>query len=382
MNIAYIYPALTTMGGADRVITEKANYFADTCGYQVYIITAHQMGAPLSFPLSPKVQHIDLAVDFNIQYQYGFVKRGLVYLKLIRIYKQKLATLLPMLKLDVVLTTISRDVDFLTSIKDGSYKFAEAHVSKKFVRNNHLLQQRGGWYAIIGKIWASRLEKAIKKFTGLVVLTHNDALKWKGIVDATIIPNAYPFYPATTSTCLSKKIISVGRLEEQKGYDKLIDAWALVHAKHPDWTITVYGEGSLLPMLTKKIASNQLNQSFFIEKPVRNIIDKYTESSIYVMSSTFEGFGMVLVEAMTCGVPVVSLNCPDGPSEIIQEGVDGFLIPQNDITTMAEKIIYLIEHEQVRQTMGSNARKNIQRYSPNVVMQQWVQLFEKYVPKV
>jgi glycosyltransferase involved in cell wall biosynthesis len=381
MKIAYIYPALTTMGGADRVVTEKANYFAETCGYQVFIITAHQMGAPLSFPLSPKVQHIDLAVDFNQQYQYGFVKRGLVYLKLIKLYKQKLATLLPMLKLDIVLTTISRDVDFLTSIRDGSYKFAEAHVSKKYIRNNHLLQQRGGLYALIGKIWAWRLEKAIKQFTGLVVLTHNDALKWESIVKATIIPNAYPFYPAETSNCTSKKVISVGRLEEQKGYDKLVDVWALVHAKHPDWTLTVYGEGSLQPMLTQKITEKHLTHSFIIEKPVRNIIDKYTESSIYVMSSTFEGFGMVLVEAMTCGVPVVSFNCPDGPSEIINVGEDGFLIAPGDIQAMAEKIIYLIENEYARQTMGSNARKNIQRYSPEVVMQQWVQLFEKHVRK-
>lgn len=235
MRIAYIYPALTTMGGADRVITEKANYFADTAGYEVFIITAHQNKQPLSFPISPNVTHIDLDVNFNLQYKHGILKRGLIYFQLLSVYKKRLSETLFRLKPDITLTTISRDIDFLTSISDGSIKIAEAHVSKKFIRNNHLLQQKGGLYKIVGKIWNRKMEKAIRQFDELVVLTHDDAINWQSIRNSVVIPNALPFLPETTSTCQNKMVISVGRLEEQKGYDRLIEAWKLVAQRHPEW---------------------------------------------------------------------------------------------------------------------------------------------------
>ena len=378
MKIAYIYPALTTIGGADRVISEKANYFAEVKGFEVFLITAHQNGLPLSFPLSPKVQHIDLEVNFDEQYKYSFFKRGLVYLKLIKIYKEKLSQLLNKLQVDITLTTISRDVDFLASLKDGSPKFAEAHVAKRFLRNNHLLQQRGGLYGIVGKIWANKLEKAIKEFAGLIVLTNNDAAKWKDLDKnkITVIPNAYPFYPAQKSNCRSKKIISVGRLEEQKGYDKLICAWEIVAKKHQDWTIAIYGEGSLHGELTKMVQDKNLTTSFSINKPVKNIIDKYEESSFLVLSSVFEGFGMVLVEAMACGSPVISFDCPDGPADIIKDGEDGFLVELGNINQLADRIEYLIEHEEKRIEMGKKAAENIKRYDPAIIMEKWVTLFE------
>ena len=379
MKIAYIYPALTTMGGADRVITEKANIFAEKYGFDVYVITAHQNGLPLSFPLSPLVHHIDLNVDFDAQYGKPFLQRGLIYLRLISEYKKKLAKLLDELQVDITLTTISRDVDFLGSLKDGSPKFAEAHVSKRFLRNNHLLQQKGGLYGLVGKIWAWRLEKAIEKFDGLIVLTNNDADKWHNLdkEKITVIPNAYPFYPEVKSDCKAKKIISVGRLEEQKGYDKLIDAWEIVTQKHKDWTISIYGEGSLHGFLNDKIKEKNLTGSFEIKAPVKNIIDKYHESSFLVLSSVFEGFGMVLVEAMACGIPVISFDCPDGPSDIIKEGEDGFLVELGNVPKLAERISYLIENEEERIAMGKKATENIKRYSPEIIMDKWVTLFTK-----
>jgi glycosyltransferase involved in cell wall biosynthesis len=376
MKIAYIYPALNTIGGADRVITEKANYFAEQYGYEVYIITAHQNKVPISFPVSPKVTHIDLEVDFTEQYKYSFFKRGITYFKLLGIYKQKLSNLLNKLKVDFTITTISRDIDFLASLKDGSLKIAEAHVSKKFVRNNHLLYEKNILYKIAGKIWAYMLERNIKKFTELVVLTENDALNWKSIRSSTIICNSSPFTPKVKSECTNKKIISVGRLTEQKGFDMLIDAWEIVAQKHSDWAITVYGEGQLLDSLQQQINSKNLSASFKIEKFVKNISDKYTESSIYVMSSRFEGFGMVLIEAMSCGVPVISFDCPDGPSEIIRDNEDGFLVENGNIKQLAEKISFLIEDPAARLKMGMKAAENVHRYAPEIIMQKWVDLFE------
>ena len=376
MKIAYIYPALNTIGGADRVISDKANYFAEHYGYEVYIITAHQNNHPLFFKLSDKVKHIDLDVDFNKQYHHSFFKRGFIYFRLLRQYRKKLNALLLSLKLDITITTISRDIDFLYKLKDGSKKIAEAHVSKEYVRNFHLLKNKGFLYQGILKIWRQKLENAIRKFDRLVVLTDNDAKNWNNVKDAVVIPNSIPFYPVNYSNCTGKKIISVGRLYEQKGYDLLIYAWELVHKTYPDWTIHIYGNGEDQKKLQQLINSKNFNNSFILEEPVTNIADKYIESSLYVMSSRFEGFGMVLIEAMACGLPVISFNCPDGPSDIITDGEDGFLVENGNIKKLADKICYLIENEGLRMKMGQNARESVKRYFPDQIMKKWIDLFE------
>jgi Glycosyltransferase len=375
MKLAYIYATLSTVGGGDRVIAEKANYFAEKCGYEVYIITAYQNGLPFSFPLSPKVKHLDLGIDFNEQYQYSFLKRGYIYLKLLRKYKKELSDLLCQLKVDFTMTTISREIDFLADLKDGSQKIAEAHVSKKFIRNLHDLQKKSLPYRIIGRIWTRKIENILNRFDELVVLTEADAANWQAIRSTTVIPNSLPFYPTESSNCTNKKIISVGRLDNQKGFDLLIDAWEIVAARHPDWSISIYGEGGLYHQLNEQIKQKGLTSSFKIENPVKNITEKYTESSIYVMSSRFEGFGMVLIEAMACGLPVISFNCPSGPSEIISDQIDGFLVENGNIYELSEKILFLIENEDKRIQMGQIARDNIQRYTADNVMRKWVNLF-------
>lgn len=376
MKIAYIYPALTAVGGADRVITEKANYFAEKCNYEVYIITAHQNGQPLFFPLSKKVKHIDLGVNFDEQYKHSFFMRGYVYFKLLRIYKKKMEELLKFLKLDFTISAISREIDFLTSIDDGSIKIVEAHVSKIFLRNLHLMKNKNILYQITRYIWTKRLESAIKEFAALIVLTTDDAKHWENIKKAIVIPNSLPFYPDKTSNCESKKIISVGRLNEQKGYNMLLKAWQNIAPIHPEWSIHIYGNGELKGELLKEIESKRLSNSFFIEEPVTNITDKYSESSFYVMSSRFEGFGMVLIEAMACGLPTISFDCPNGPADIIANNEDGYLVTNGNIAELAEKINYLIENEETRKSMGIKARENVKRYLPDKVISKWIELFE------
>lgn len=375
-KIAYIYPALSTVGGADRIITEKANYFADIKGYDVSIITTHQNGTQIYFPLSPKVNHIDLDINFNTQYKHSFLIRGWIYFKLLRKYKKKLSETLLSLRPDFTITTISRDIDFLTSIKDGSIKIAEAHNAKPFLRNLHLMQQRGFPYQIISKIWTKKIEKAISNFSALVVLTEKDMNDWDGILKATVIPNSVAFYPSRVSDCKNKRIISIGRLTEQKGYDLLINAWVQIAKKYPEWELVIYGEGEDYYKLKREIEKLNLQNSFILNKPVSNIMDKYLNSSFYVLSSRFEGFGLVLIEAMACGLPCIAFDCPNGPADIIKNGEDGILVKNGDIEALIQAMEYFICNPDIREKMGKMARQNVQRYKREIIMQKWISLFE------
>lgn len=377
MKIVYLYTSLRTVGGADRIISEKANYLADHYNHEVYFITDTQMGLPLTFPLSPKVRHIDLGIDFNRQYFHGILKRGIIYLRLMKRYKKELSQLLLQIQPDIVISTLSREADFLTELKDGSKKIAEIHIAKDYIRNLYLMRKQKGIYPWIARVWTKKMEKAVKHFDAVVVLTHQDAKSWQSIRPVCVIPNFLPFYPEKVLPSGNKKIISVGRLYEQKGYDLLIEVWKIVTRKHPDWHLHIYGNGEQENELTGLIAKYGIGETFHLEEPVKDILTKYAESAFYVMSSRFEGFGMVLIEAMACGLPCISFDCPHGPSDIIKDQEDGFLVENGNIQALAEKINILIEQPEKRQRMGEQARINVKRYDKTFVMQQWIELFNQ-----
>ena len=149
--------------------------------------------------------------------------------------------------------------------------------------------------------------------------------------------------------------------------------------RHPDWILEIYGNGDEYDKLKSMITKYSLSKNISIHSSIANITEKYIESSIYVMTSHYEGFGIVLIEAMICGLPCISFDCPYGPSEILAEGEDGFLIPANDIAILANKICFLIEHEEVRKEMGYKAHKNAMRYTPTLIMKQWDALINQLI---
>jgi glycosyltransferase involved in cell wall biosynthesis len=168
----------------------------------------------------------------------------------------------------------------------------------------------------------------------------------------------------------------VGRYNDAKGYDYLIPAWSLVHQKHPDWVLNVYGSGELRDQVIQWINDYQLEETIILHEPTDNIMEKYLESSICVLSSRYEGFSMVIAEAMSCGVPCVSFDCPHGPRTIIANGEDGLLVEYLNTKALADGICKLIEDENLRIQFGCRAKQNIQRYSQEKVMGQWHQLFK------
>lgn len=376
MRIVYIVKYIAQYGGLDRVISYKMNYLAEKLGYEVYLLTYEQGNHPQSFPLSSKIKHIDINVRFFTRHKYSLLKRMYLYFNMRFDFKKRINENLAAINPDIVVTTTYSYtlLDILMNISKKYKIVVESHVDR-----NSILKQNDFLYSklmfFIAKLYDKCLLRSLNKCDVFVTLTEGDCNQWTGLQNKMVIPNPISLNSKGCSSLKEKRIISVGRLEPQKGFDMLIDAWKIVSEKHKDWSLDIYGDGGLRESLEKQIQKLNLSDSCTIHRSTENIEDKYIESSIYVMSSLYEGFGLVLVEAMSFGIPCVSFDCPYGPSDIISNNVDGILVEPKNISKLAEAICMLIEDEQKRMQFGEKAKQNVQRYIPENIMPQWDELF-------
>ena len=232
MKIVYIYTSFTIAGGADRVVIEKANYLAEH-GFDIILLTDSQKNRQPFFPISKKVRCYDLGIDFEQEYKFNPLIRIFIYKKLMKKYKKNLHEFIKLEKPEFVITTLGREIDFITDLNDGSIKIGESHIAKPYIRNLHLLDKTSLIHRIIARMWMKKIIRNCKKLDALVLLTENDAKEWENLTKTFVIPNALPFYSEEISKCKKHQAIFVGRMSEQKGYDYLINAWESVYAKHP-----------------------------------------------------------------------------------------------------------------------------------------------------
>ena len=224
----------------------------------------------------------------------------------------------------------------------------------------------------------AQLDRKVKQLDRFVVLTHEDSAYWKGLSNQIVIPNPITIEQGITSECTSKQVIAVGRYTYQKGFDLLISTWGIVHLKHPDWALNIYGGGNR-EAYQQQVDKLGLQKAITCNGPVNHIAEKYRESSIFVLSSCFEGLPLVLMEAMSSGLAPVAFTCPCGPRDIITNGEDGLLCENGNIEKLADGICRLIEDETLRKEMGKKASISIQRFTVDRIMQQWDQLFKEIV---
>lgn len=381
MTIVYIFKSIALLAGMERILTDKMNYLAEKYDIDLFLITYEQSGHPLSFPIHSNIKHIDLDVKFYSTHGHSLIKRLFMYLQMRHLFNNRLKDVISRINPDIIIaTTYSYPIlDLIIKVSKTSKYILESHVAKSTILkskdfNNTLIKK-------ISKIYDTYIIKQIKKFDILVTLTNNDKDSWNNITNTLVIPNFSPPQTSDHSNHDVHKIISIGRLHEQKGYDLLIEAWKEVHVKYTNWEMHIYGSGSLKKLLEDKIQEYNLQNCFFIHPPTPNIYQEYNKYSFYVMSSRYEGMPMVLLEAMNNGLPCISFNCPYGPSEIIIKNEDGLLIENGNVSALAEGICYLIEHKDVRIQMGKNARNNVLRYSPERIMKQWYDLFNGLIHK-
>ena len=374
-KIVYCTPSLYMAGGVERVLTLKANYFADNYGYDVTIITTDGEDKNCFFPLSDKVKVINLGIHFEDMWHRSFLKRLCMYLPKERQFKKLLTTELNRIKPDITISVLRREINFLTEIHDGSKKIGEIHINRAHYRN-FTPNRTNPFKAIFAKFWMHGLVKKLKKLDRFVVLTEYDRQAWQEIPRVDVIANPLPFYPDIINTVRRKRIISVGRYFDEKGYDMLLKVWAIVEKECDDWELDIYGDGNKL--YYEKIASTLAldRQRCRLNDSISDVQREYLDSSLFVCTSRFEGFGMGIIEAMACGLPVVAFDCLWGPRSIITDGEDGLLVENGNIVKMAETILSLINHPERISEMGMKSRKNVQRFNIDTIAKKWKRLFD------
>lgn len=375
MKLLYCTPQIAGAGGLERVLTTKMNYLANK-GFDITIVTTDQKGQAPYFALSPRVRTIDLGLNYKDDFNNPIWKRLWLSTSKQRQHRRLLAEILAEVGPDVIISTFHEEVYILASIANGIPVVVESHLTKgNFAINNPASKYSPRWW--LHRFYLVRDEQAVKKATKLVLLSHADQASWGGIADTCVIPNPLGIAPQTQATLDAPIILAVGRLTKQKNFEELITIWHPLSRKYPDWKLRIVGEGYLLDELQQMIRRLRLEQSVELLPPSRAIEGHYLQASIYTLSSLFEGFGMVLIEAMACGVPVVSYDCPTGPSEIVHDGIDGFLIPNGDRATFARRLEELIQDAGLRQRLGQGALSSSQRYRVDAIMAQWIALFEE-----
>ena len=375
LKLVYLTPALYMAGGVERVLTLKANYFAEHFGYDVTIILTEGKGKSPFYPLSERIKVVNLNIGFEQLWNCSFLKKIFVYLKKQRQYKKALTAELMKLCPDITVSLLRREINFLIGIKDGSKKIGELHVNRLNYRNfeandTNFIKQ------LFAKLWMSSLVKQLKRLDRFVVLTEEDKLAWPELKNVSVIPDPLSFVPTAQSTLGVKRVIAVGRYVYQKGFDLLLQAWAKIECKCPDWMLVVYGDGDKTPY-------EQMMQNLGIDAsrcllngPTTDIQREYVNSSLFVFTSRFEGFGMVLVEAMACGLPVVSFACPCGPKDIVRDGEDGFLVENGNIDELVQQLMKLMVDHRLRTAFARHAQQNAQRFNIEQTALRWKSVFE------
>lgn len=378
MKIAYCIPALYYPSGMERVLTLKANYFAEVYGYEIHIILTDGKGRQPYYELHPSIIIHQLDIDYDELNGMPLYKKLPKYMAKQGLFKRKLKECLYEIRPDITISLLRRDINFINSVKDGSVKLGEIHFNKSNYRDFSNSRLPEFIRSMVRKYWKAQLIRQLRQLKRFIVLSHEDAQEWTELDNVEVIHNPLPFFPEQMSDGSRKQVIAVGRYVPQKGFDRLISAWQQVAQRHPDWVLRIYGDG-MREQLQQQINELGITSSCILEPTVQNIVEKYCESSVFALSSRFEGFGMVIIEAMACGVPPVSFTCPCGPRDIIDDGKDGLLVEDGNIEQLAEKISYLLEHEDIRKEMGKQARMDVQRFRIENIAGQWKRLFEELV---
>lgn len=376
MKIAYFIGSLSTQGGTNRIVTEKANYFATQLGYDITIISCFQHDEQANtYFLSKDVKQINLAFSNTSQYKYKYPKRLWIKWKNDKILRQKIYDAVQQIDPDILIGVAQFNSDIVSKIKCRAKKVIECHEAR-----NYTLSGLGMNLSFISRLHKSlykfRYFRTIERNADVVCpLTEGDKELWKNAKHVEVIPNFSTMHVSNYSDCTAKRVIAIGRLEWEKGYSRLIYAWKIVSSRHSDWQLDIFGEGEMEGAIRQLIKTNEV-KNIFIHKFTRDISQEYAKSSICALTSYYEGFSLVLLEAQKHGVPCVAFDCPFGPRTIINDAYNGFLVENGDIRLFAERVCRLIENQDLRKQFSQAGIEHAKTFDVHTIIQKWKELFD------
>ena len=378
MKIVFIIKSFAMKAGVERLMSDKMNYMAEQ-GHEITLVTYEQGTHPMPFALHPSITHIDLNTRFFTLKKYALLRRIIEIIRLQRIFKKKIQCLINDIQPDIIHTTTYSInlIGILLNLKTSAKRTIESQVSYDSILKENDFKGKGILQTIARKYDTNTFNK-LKIFDAFFALTKGDARQWmKYVPTVHVIPNPLTSYPKQIKghNETHHRIICAGRLNYQKGFDLLIEAFSLIADQCPAWHIDIFGSGDEEQALRKQLSQKGLEQRIFIHPASDHIFDEFQDSDFFVFSSRFEGWGLVLVEAMSCGIPAVSYRCDYGPEDIITNQKDGLLVTNGNIKELSEKILWMIEHCEERLTMGKEARHTARKFLKEKVIQQWIDVF-------
>lgn len=361
MKLLYCIGGLINSGGLERVLVSKVNFLVEMAGYEVHILVGGQEAKPF-FAISPLV-HLHYCGDCSN-----------------REFRHKLEALIYSIQPQVTISMGGREQSFLYKIKDGSAKVLEFHFTKNYlvhlVRGIRSINFR--WLHLLKAHYIQFCnERYSRHYDRVVLLTHQDLELWGNRDNMCYIPNPLSFRSDDKADLSQKQIIAVGRLISQKGFDLLIEAFNNIAPQFKDWNLSIWGSGQDHTLLQNMIDQYNLSNRIKINAPVNNISQQMLKSSIFVFPSRYEGFGLVLTEAMECGLPCVAFDCECGPREIIDDNRNGLLVKVGDVESLSSALSSLMGNDTLRSEMGIQSIDFAKKFYCESVMPQWVELFNK-----
>lgn len=365
MRVLYIFRSLAVWGGIERVLVDKMNYLSSVFGYEVYMLTTCQGDHPIPYDVDSAVHLDDLGILFHRQYQYRGLRRILDGYLRTRLFEKRLSERLLVIRPDVIICTTADSVNSIVKVKGQIPLVVESH---------SICSRTFGEKGCRQRYVAHLLKKGLKKASCIVALTEGDAIEWQAFHPVVkVIPNIVHLNEGKISNHQNKRAIWVGRFDYQKRPLEIVKIWQQIHPSFPDWHLDIYGDGEQKQLLQNAISSQNMN--IHLHEPTNHIFEAYRNSSVLVVTSLYEPFGLVILEAMSCGLPVVSYDSPYGPSSIIVDGVDGFCIERDNIESFTKRLGQLMDSQSLRLKMGTNAVKASKIYSAEQIMPGWKNLF-------
>lgn len=377
--MVYCVHSVYNPGGMERVLLNKVKWIRENADWEVTVVTTDQGGRPPFYDFPKGVKYVDLGVNYSRDNGRWLPLKVGGYLWRRRKHRRRLTRLLVEEQADVVVSLFPSESSFLPEIQDGSKKVLELHFSRPF----RLQYGRGGLMGLIDR-WRSGADvKLARKFDRFVVLTNQDRELWGEMPNIEVIPNAALPVGVEARPAESKRVIAVGRLDYQKGFDRLIRSWAkaMRMGDFEGWTLDIFGQGEWRKMLEDQAKELGVADSVNLRGTTQNVAAEYEQSAVLAMTSHYEGFPMVMIEAMSAGLPVVTMDYLCGPSDVIEPDVSGIIVEQDNEEAMARALARLMEDSEARTRMGAEARKVVDRFSEEKVMARWVEMFENLSKK-